>query len=76
MIPCDNHSRCHSPIITGEDNCAVRTTCTTCHQSVRIGKDKNGEPEHRLYGEWFKKDVLQPGPPLFYKYNSSRMNVI
>jgi len=76
MTKCDNWSIAHSTVITGEDYSAIRATCTTCNESVRIGKDINGNPEHRQYSEWFKKDLLQHGYPLFYKYHPEGMRVV
>jgi len=74
---CNNISETHNPIVLGEDNNAIRVYCDQCGHETRIGKDIKGNPEHRLYGEWFKRDVLQPGPPLYYKYTGAQgMNVV
>lgn len=74
---CDNISICHDPKIIAEDQAAIRVFCTQCGHEERIGKDRKGNPEHRLFGEWFKRDILQPGPPLYYKYGGAKgMRVI
>lgn len=74
---CDNFQICHDPIVIGEDNSAILVYCTQCFHTERIGKDIKGNPEHRLYGEWFKRDVLQPDYPLYYKYaGASGMRII
>jgi len=76
-MTCDNLSSTHNPEVLNEDNSAIWIHCKDCGYSQRIGKDKNGEPEHRLYGEWYKRDLLQPGPPLYYKYHGAKeMNVL
>lgn len=69
---CNNFSECHDPIIIGDDNSAIRVYCKECGAQERIGKDIKGSPEHRLYGEWFRRDILQHGPPLFYKYAGAK----
>lgn len=75
---CDNFSSCHSPEVLNEDNSAIWVYCKDCGAQERIGKDKNGNPEHRAYGEFFKRDVLQAPAPLFYKYGigAKGMNVV
>ena len=74
---CNNVSECHDSIIIGEDNSAIRVYCSQCGQQERVGKDKNGNPELRLYSEWFKRDVLQPDTPLYGKYaGAGQMRVV
>lgn len=72
MQECNNTSECHEPTIIGEDNCAVFVYCNHCGNSARIGKTLKGDPENRLYTEWFKKDVLQEDVPLYYKYHGAK----
>ena len=77
MIKCDNEAICHDTQVINEDNNAILVYCSQCGQQERIGKDLNGNPESRLYSEWYKRDVLQPDFPLFYKYAGARqMRVI
>lgn len=74
---CDNKSITHKPEVIGEDNAAIRVYCSQCNHQARIGKDLRGNPEHRLFGEWFKRDILQEGFPLYYKYGGAkRMDVV
>lgn len=65
---CDNVSQTHDPVVLHEDNSAILVYCPQCDIEQRIGKDTKGNPEHRLYSEWFKRDLLQPDVPLFSKY--------
>lgn len=69
---CDNFANTHNPTLLREDNNAVWVYCKDCGAQERIGKDQNGEPEHRAYGEFFKRDVLQPPAPLYYKYQGAK----
>ena len=69
---CDNIANCHNAEIIADDNCAIRTYCNWCGTEERIGRNKNGDPEHRLYGEWYKKDFVQPDHPLYYKYAGAK----
>ncbi len=71
-MACDNFANTHSPTILNEDNSAIYVYCPDCGEQARIGKDKHGEPEHRAYSEWFKRDVLQPPAPLYYKYTGAK----
>ncbi len=74
---CDNYSSTHKPEIIAEDNSAIWVMCTQCSAQTRIGKDIKGSPEHRAYSEWFKRDYLQPGSILYYKYHGAKsMNVV
>ncbi len=69
---CDNLRECHEPEVIGEDNNAIFVCCLHCGKAERIGKDANGSPENRLYSEWFKKDIVQPDHPLYYKYAGAK----
>lgn len=73
---CDNFQSCHNPEVLNEDESAILVSCKDCGAEERIGKDKNGNPEHRAYGEFFMREVLQEGPPLYYRYYSKGMNII
>lgn len=74
---CNNIQDTHDPQILNEDNNAIFIECKQCYATQRIGKDLKGNPEHRLYGEWFKRDVLQPDVPLYSKYAGSKsMNIV
>lgn len=76
-MTCDNKSQTHNPEVIGEDLNAILVFCPQCNKQARIGKDTQGNPEHRLYGEWFKRDVLQPDTPLWSKYAGAKfMNVV
>lgn len=76
-MKCDNKSQTHNPEVIGEDNSAILVYCNQCGKQQRIGKDTKGSPENRLYSEWFKRDLLQPDVPLFYKYAGVKgMNVV
>lgn len=73
-IFCDNRSCCHTPCQIAEDNNAMRIICTTCKKQIVIRKDPyKGVPEKRQYAEVFKKDILQGGDNLFYKYHSEHL---
>jgi len=69
---CNNYSSCHNAEVLNEDNSAILVYCTHCGAQERIGKDIKGTPELRLYSEWFKKDVLQPDAPLYYRYAGAK----
>lgn len=69
---CDNVQNTHNPQVLNEDNNAIWVLCTECGAQERIGKDKNGNPEQRAYSEFFKRELLQPGPPLYYKYTGAK----
>lgn len=58
-------------MVLNEDNNAIWVYCKDCGAQERIGKGSNGEPEHRTYSEFFKRDVLQPPSPLYYKYQGA-----
>ena len=74
---CNNFSSCHDSEILNEDNNAIYVQCKNCYEETRIGKDTKGNPEHREYGEWFKRDFVQPDHPLYYKYAGAKgMNVL
>lgn len=66
---CNNISSCHEPVHIGEDQNALRVLCTHCKTQFVIRKDPfKGVPEKRQYIEIFRKESLQGGQNLFYKY--------
>ena len=76
-MTCNNYSSCHDGEVLNEDNNAIWVYCKNCFHGERIGKDIKGNPEHRAYGEFFKKDFVQPDHPLYYKYAGAKgMNVV
>ena len=69
---CNNFSSCHKGEILNEDNNAIWVYCTECGYSQRIGKDIKGNPEHRAYGEFMKRDFVQPDHPLYFRYAGAK----
>ena len=74
--PCNNKNRCHKPVTIGQDMCAMRVGCSECKNVyvIRIDSRKNA-PENRSYSKVFKRDLLQAGTNLYYKYYKGAMNV-
>lgn len=72
MTKCDNFSQCHDAVIIGEDVSAILVFCKNCRAMERIGKDINGNPEHRAYSNWFKRDFIQADHPLYYRYQGAK----
>lgn len=65
---CDNVKSCHDPVTIKEDQCALRVLCKNCHHQFVIRKDPfKGNPEIKQYAKIFKRDILQPKDPLFFK---------
>lgn len=76
-MKCDNYSSCHNASVIAEDSSAIWVLCTECNAQERIGKDMKGNPEHRAVSEFMKRDFLQPGSMLYYKYAGAKgMNVV
>lgn len=74
---CNNVANCHDPIIIGEDNNAIFVGCRECPAQERIGKDAKGNPENCAYSDFFKREIVQPDHPLYYKYaGAKKMRVI
>jgi len=69
---CNNLDSCHDPEIIGEDNSAILVVCRECYKEELIGKDSKGSPETLAYSEFFKRELLQPDAPLFYKYAGAK----
>lgn len=77
MRYCDNLSACHDGELLNEDNSAILVYCKTCGKQERIGKDIKGQPEHRAYSDFFKRDFVQPDHPLYYHYAGKKgMNIV
>lgn len=47
---------------------AARVFCKECKEQYVIRKDYRGVPLNRQYAEIFKRDILQGGDNLLYKY--------
>lgn len=71
-MTCDNISSCHNPVVITEDNNAILVYCKDCGLQERIGKDTKGNPEHRAYSDFFKRELVQPDHPLFYCYAGAK----
>lgn len=71
-MTCDNIANCHNVIIISEDNNAILVYCKDCGAQERIGKDIKGNPENRAYSEFFKRELVQPDYPLYYKYAGAK----
>ena len=67
MIACDSVSNVHDPVTIGEDASALRVFCKQCKHTYVICKSPNGAPEKKQYAKVFKRDILQPRDPMFYK---------
>lgn len=66
---CNNISNCHM-LINIDDSEALRVICTECKKQFVIRKDPySGAPEKRQYARIFKRDILQGGDNLLYKYH-------
>jgi hypothetical protein len=68
MNNCDNIRACHNCDIIAEDMNAARVICKECKEQYVIRKDYRGVPLNRQYAEIFKRDILQGGDNLLYKY--------
>lgn len=73
---CDNINQCHDNVVINETTDGIRTYCKLCGKInvLRIGTD--GRYNNREYSEIFKRDLLQPGENLYYKYHSDKMSII
>lgn len=73
---CDNKNKCHNNQIINKQEDGIRIICKDCKEIniIRIGLD--GRMNNRKYAKVFKKDILQPGENLYYKYNSHKMSII
>lgn len=67
---CNNKSQCHDLSIVTDGDSAQRVVCKLCKANIVIRKDVvKGVPERRQYARIFKRDILQGGDNLFYKYH-------
>ena len=73
-MKCNNISNCHDPV-TISDGDALRVICKQCHHQYIIRKSPNGAPEIKQYAKIFKRDILQPKDPLFYKIYPHYLNI-
>lgn len=76
MRRCNNISALHWAEILSDADGAVVAYCKLCGETkvFRIGRD--GRMNNREYAIWFKRDIIQMGHPLYYKYHESMMNVV
>jgi hypothetical protein len=73
-MECDNKSNAHNMITISDGDTAMRVICTECKHQYFIRKDRiKGTPEKRIYAKLFKKDILQGGDNLFYKYHPEHL---
>lgn len=73
---CDNINQSHDNVTINETPDGIRTYCKLCGKVNVIRFDTNGRCDNREYSEIFKRDLLQPGENLYYKYNQSKMSII
>ena len=66
---CDNIRAAHNLLLISEDESASRYICTECKEQYVVRKDYRGVPLNREYIKLFKRDVLQGGDNLLYKYH-------
>lgn len=70
MLKCNNISQCHDLTVIIDGDTAQRVICKLCKAVMVIRKDPFKEvPEKRQYAKIFKRDILQGGDNLFYKYH-------
>ena len=73
---CDNLSKCHNPFVIAEDDSAMRVMCKECFNRYIIRKHPiKNVPENRQYSKIFKRDILQGGDNLFYKYHPEYLSL-
>lgn len=67
---CNNISAAHDPITISDGDTAMLVMCKNCKARYTVRKDPyKGVPEKRQYAQIFRRDILQGGDNLFYKYN-------
>lgn len=76
MRYCDNISAAHEPQVIHDTDDAMVAVCKNCKKQQVFRKDKDGRMDNRAYLKFFKRDVLQPTVPLYYKYHSDKMNIL
>jgi hypothetical protein len=66
----------HAPFIINDTQDAMVAVCSQCKQMEVFRKDPDGRMNHKKYLTFFKRDTLQSYDNLYFKYNSSKMNVL
>lgn len=74
-MPCDNIRETHKVQVLSESSDAIRAICIMCKAQAVFRKDPQGRMDNRAYGEFFKRDLLQPGTNLYYKAYPGKMAV-
>lgn len=75
MKHCDGISALHWPQILNDHGGAIVARCLLCGEIKVFRQDPDGRTDNRTYSEWFKRDIIQMGHPLYYKYHESMMNI-
>lgn len=73
-MTCNNRSSLHWPEVL-HDQGAVVARCKLCGEVKIFRMGADGSMDNRAYSKWFKRDIIQMGHPLYYKYHESMMNV-
>lgn len=76
MKECDNIGEAHDLLTVRDTMHAQCVYCVLCRHIYLIRKDGNGNPERREYARLFKRDILQPGENLYYKYHPERLSIL
>jgi len=75
-MKCDNVNEAHNLKIINETPDGVRVICKICKEINIIRFDANGRCDNREYSKIFKRDLLQPGENLWYKYKPQGMSIV
>lgn len=73
---CDNINESHDNIVINETPDGIRTFCKICKEINTVRFDKEGRYNNKEYSKIFKRDLLQPGENLYYKYNPDKMSIV
>ncbi len=73
-MTCNNISALHWPKILSDQG-AVVAYCQLCGETAVFRMDRDGRMDNRAYSKWFKRDIIQPPHPLYYKYHESMMSI-
>lgn len=73
---CDNVNSCHNNQVISETKDGIRVRCSECGEINILRMDSSGRMNNREYSKVFKKDILQPGSNLYYKYHPELMSII
>jgi len=77
MRYCDGINFAHDNLTTNETEDGIRVVCRECKQVNILRKEREtGRFNNRDYSKIFKRDIVQPGSNLYYKYYPSAMNII